>query len=71
MFNYQDNQRPIHNIPSMADYDRVKNLFDRYEHTGFCLGPYNSETCNVCYCESDCLELRNMEILEYLVEPYV
>jgi hypothetical protein len=61
MFNYQDNQRPVQ-LPSRRFFE---------EHVGFCLGPYNSETCNICYCESDCLELRNKEILEYLLEPYV
>ncbi len=62
MFNYQDNQRPIHQLPSMDEYDRVRKGFEE-EHIGFCLGPYNSETCVYCYCLSDCLELRNVEVL--------
>ncbi len=74
MFNYNhgtdDNPldgfgRPVTRLPSMSEYDRLHEIIQRVEeHTGFCLGLFNVETCKSCYCVVDCLELRHQELLE-------
>ena len=44
----------------------IKAYKEYEEHIGFCLGPYKPETCNSCYCELECLELRVRELMEYV-----